>query len=437
MAKVNLKTINRLAIPAIVSGIAEPLISLVDTAVIGSLGTLELAGVGIASSFFLILVWTLAQTKTSISAIVSEHVGRNALEKIDQFIPQAIVLNFLLGTVCCFVTLFFSTTIFSFYDAEGALLDLTERYFHIRAIGFPLTLGTFAIFGVFRGKQNTRWAMEISLIGGGVNLVFDLLLVFGIEGFLPPLGVEGAAWASVIAQLVMFVFALFYLSKKTSQKMRRLLPADPLIHRFLSMSSNLFIRTIALNIAYFLAVKFATSYGNTYIAAHTIAMNIWLFSAFFIDGYASAGSALSGLLLGKNDFNSLYHLTIRLSKINLVISMILAMVYASCYSIIGPMFTSEKAVLVLFNAVFWMVILSQPINSIAFTFDGIFKGLGEAALLRNALLLSTFFGFVPAILVGHHYNMGLTGIWIAFIIWTAFRGGYLYFRFLKKYGAYR
>jgi putative MATE family efflux protein len=279
--------------------------------------------------------------------------------------------------------------------------------------------------------------MEISLIGGVVNLVFDLLLVFGIDGFIQPMGVEGAALASVIAQLSMLLLAIVYLLKKTQQPFRFGNKIDPLIGHFLIMSANLFIRTIALNTAYFLAVKFATSYGNAYIAAHTIAMNIWLFSAFFIDGYASAGSAISGKLLGQRDFGSLYRLAFKLVKINCIISVGLALLYAIFYSVTGKAFTSETDVLALFNAIYWMVIISQPVNAIAFTFDGIFKGLGEAALLRNALLASTFLGFVPAILIGHQTGLQLTGIWIAFILWTGFRGGYLYVSFRKRYIAHK
>ena len=147
--KITIKEINRLAIPAIIAGIAEPLISLVDTAIIGHLGTAELAGVGIATSLFTLIIWVLAQTKSAVSAIVSQHLGKNQLHRVKTLIPQAILLNLLLGLLFYLSTSALSSSLLSIFNAKGAVMQFAEEYYAIRAIGYPLTLATFGIFGVF------------------------------------------------------------------------------------------------------------------------------------------------------------------------------------------------------------------------------------------------------------------------------------------------
>lgn len=431
MQEITFKQINRLAIPAIISGIAEPIISLVDTAIIGHLGTVQLGAVGVASSFFLLIIWVLSQTKSAISAIVSQAYGANNMERIGGLITQATAINLLLGLLVIGLTVPFLDSIFKIYGANGVLLKHAKDYFEIRALGFPIVLVTFGLFGIFRGIQNTSWAMQVSIVGGVVNLLLDVLLVYGVEGIIPSMGVKGAAWASLSAQLVMLILTFYFFFRKTALTFSWSIKLHSELKKLASISGNLFIRTLSLNVAYFTAVKLATGYGAEYIAAHTIAMNIWLFSSFFIDGYANAGNAMSGKLLGAQDFESLKKLGKSISKVSVIIGAILGCVYLLCYPIMGSIFASDKQVIFQFNLIFWMVIISQPINGIAFGYDGIFKGLGEAKYLRNTLFLATFVCFVPVVLMGHYLDWKLLGIWLAFVLWMIFRGATLWWRFGK------
>jgi len=431
--RIGIKEINRLAIPAIMAGITEPLIGLVDTAFIGHIGSSELAAVGIAASFFSLVIWVLSQTKTAISTIVARSFGSGGLAGIRTLIPQAILLNLLLGGLFFAATNSLSTWIFEFYGAKGAVLSNADNYFSIRSSGFPLVLGTYAIFGVFRGLQNTGWAMVISLIGGGLNLLLDPLLIFGWDGIIPAMGVEGAAYASLCAQFAMFGLAIFYLLKRTQFNLALKFQLHPEIGLLLGMSGNLFLRTMALNVAYFLANRFATVYGDAHIAAHTIAMNIWLFSAFFIDGYANAGNALSGRLLGEKNPKAIWMLGKDLCRISVLISMGLSAFYGIGYFFTARIFTEDQEVILLFNSIYWLVIITQPVNAIAFAFDGIFKGLGHTAFLRNLLFLGTILVFIPAIYLGDHLGWQLHSIWIAFFCWMLIRSGVPALRFRKHF----
>ncbi|MGY5849302.1 MATE family efflux transporter [Salegentibacter sp. F14] len=435
-ASISFKNINRIAIPAIIAGIAEPLISLTDIAIIGNVeeNPVEaLAAAGIVGSFLSAIIWIVAQTKTAISAIVSQHLGANRLHAVKTLIPQAIYFNFGFSLVIYLSTALFAEAIFSAYNAEGLILSYSEEYYQIRALGYPLTLVTFAIFGVFRGLQNTLWAMKCSLAGAAVNIGLDFVLVYGIEGLIPPMHLKGAAYASLGAQTTMLIMALWFFFKKTPFHLKLSININPQLKGLLLMAANLFVRTAALNFAIYLANSYATGYGKNYIAAQSILMNIWLFFSFFIDGYANAGNAIGGKLLGARDYKSLWELSKKISKYAIFIALILMAICALFYNEIGLIFNKEVAVLALFSSVFWIVLLMQPVNAIAFMFDGIFKGLGEAKYLRNLLLVATFLGFTPTLLISDYFGLHLYGIWIAFFIWMLIRSSALVIKFRRKY----
>jgi len=434
--KISFKQINKLAIPAIISGIAEPLLSITDTAIVGNvdLNPIEsLAAVGIAGSFLSALFWILAQTRSAISAIIAQYLGANKLQEVKTLPAQIIIINIILSVVIYTITIFLVDEIFRLYNADGLILNYAVDYYKIRAIGLPLTLFTFSVFGVFRGLQNTYWPMIISIIGMLLNIVLDFILVFGIDGLVPAMHIQGAAYASVIAQGVMAVIALVLLLKKTPFNLKLTLPFNKEIKRLIGLSLNLFVRALALNIALYFANAYATKYGNNYIAAQTIAFQIWLFFAFFIDGYSSVGNIVSGKLLGKKDYKNLWKLSIKLTKYAVIIAFILGITCFIFYQPIGRLFTKEDVVLDAFYAVFWIVILMQPLNAIAFVFDGLFKGLAEAVTLRNVLLIATFLGFIPVLLIGDYFGLKLYGIWIAFTVWMFLRMIILVIKFRKKY----
>lgn len=436
LPKISFRQINKLAIPAIISGIAEPLLSITDTAIVGNIQvnpTEALAAVGIAGSFISAIIWILAQTRSAISAVIAQYFGANNLKEIQQLPAQIILINVILSLLIYALTVFFVENIFELYNASGLILEKSVSYYKIRAFGLPFTLFVFSVFGVFRGLQNTFWPMVISIIGASLNIVLDFILVFGIEDFIPAFEVEGAAWASVIAQGVMSLLALVLLLKKTPFSLKLKLPFHPEIKRLLSLSLNLIIRAISLNIALYMANAYATKYGANYIAAQTIAFQIWLFFAFFIDGYASAGNIMSGKFLGQKEYTKIWKLSSQLNRYTFFISLVLGMTCFMFYESIGMLFSKEKEVLSLFNSIFWIVLIMQPINAVAFVFDGIFKGLAEAVLLRNTLLASTFLGFIPVLLLGDYFDLKLYAIWIAFFVWMLMRGGILLIIFKKRF----
>mgnify|MGYP003630408652 CR=1 FL=1 len=430
------KNINRLAIPALLTGIAEPILSATDAAVVGNIdidATEALAAVGIVGSFLSALIWVLGQTRSALQAIIAQYLGAGKLDEIKDLPAQAIFLNIALSIVILLSTVFFIEQIFALYNASGLILQYCGEYYSIRVWGFPLTLFTFAVFGIFRGLQNTFWPMVVAIIGAALNILLDFLLVYGVEGYFPALNIAGAAYASLIAQAVMALLSLILLLQKTEVSLKLRLPLNPELYRLIGMALNLFVRTIALNLALYLANSFATGYGASYIAAQTILINIWLFSAFFIDGYAAAGNILAGKLLGAKDYSGLWNLSKKVTGFGLIVAVFLMIIAVFLYKPLGHIFSKEPEVIARYSALFFIIILMQPLNAVAFIFDGIFKGMGEMKYLRNVLLLATFFGFVPALFIGDYFGLKLYAVWIAFSVWMIIRGGALIIKFRKKF----
>ena len=433
---ITLKQINKLAIPALISGVSEPILSLTDAAIIGNMdynATESLAAVGIVTTFLSMLIWVLGQTRSAISSIVSQYLGADKLDEVKNLPAQAIFLITSLSVLIIAITYPFATQIFKLYNASDSILNYSVDYYHIRVFGFPFTLFTIAIFGTFRGLQNTYYPMLIAICGAVANIILDVVLVYGVEGVVSAMHIKGAAYASVIAQMIMAMLSAYFILKKTDIPLLVRLPFNPEIKRFALMILNLFIRTIALNVALYFGTSYATKYGTTYIAAYTIAINLWFLGAFLIDGYASAGNILSGKLFGAKDYKTLFDLNNKLIKYGIVVGLVIGVIGAVLYHPIGRIFTDDKAVLEEFYNVFWIVLAMQPLCALAFIFDGVFKGLGKMQYLRNVLLFSTLLVFIPVIFWMDELNYKLYGVFLAFTLWIIARGLPLIIKFRKTF----
>ena len=425
-----------MAIPALISGISEPILSLTDAGIIGNMdlnATESLAAVGIVTTFLSMLIWVLGQTRSAISSIVSQYLGADKLGEIKNLPAQAIFLITSLSVIIILATYPFASQIFKLYNASDLILNYSIVYYQIRVFGFPFTLFTIAVFGTFRGLQNTFYPMIIAIAGSVSNIILDIVLVYGIEGIIPALHIQGAAYASVIAQIIMAGLSVYYLLIKTDIPLLVRFPFNPEIKSFALMIVNLFIRTIALNVALYFGTSFATKYGPTYIAAYTIAINLWFLGAFLIDGYASAGNILSGKLYGAKEYKSLIDLSNKLIKYGILIGLTIAIIGGLLYFPIGSVFTDDQNVLNEFYNIFWTVLAMQPLCALAFIFDGVFKGLGKMQYLRNVLLFSTLLVFIPVIIATDNLGYKLYGIFTAFTLWIIARGLPLIIKFRKTF----
>ena len=433
---VKISDIQKLAIPALISGIAEPILSITDTIIVGNMdenATISLGAVGIVGSFISMLIWVFGQTRSVIASIIAQALGQKKLEEVKDLPAQGILIIILSSVLIILLTYFNSEGLFKIYNASGNLLKFCVEYFNIRVWGLPFTLLTIGIFGIFRGLQNTYYPMIIAIVGTILNIVLDIILVYGVEGFIDPMFIQGAAYASLLAQISMAFLAVILLYKKTNIKLALKFPFNPKIKSFMQMFGNLVIRTASLNVTLYFCNAFATKYGDEFIAAYTIAINLWFLVAFIIDGYSSAGTILSGKLYGEKSYGMLMKFGNDLTKIGVKIGIIMCIIGFIFYYPLGRIFNNDPVVLQEFYNVFWIVLVMLPLCSIAFIFDGVYKGLGWMKDLRNVLLFSTFIIFVPFVILFDHYELGLHGIFYAFTLWILSRSIPLIIKFRKTF----
>ena len=433
---VKISDIQKLAIPALISGIAEPILSITDTIIVGNMdenATISLGAVGIVGSFISMLIWVFGQTRSVIASIIAQALGQKKLKEVKDLPAQGILIIIFSSFLIILLTYFNSEGLFKFYNASGNLLKFCVEYFNIRVWGLPFTLLTIGIFGIFRGLQNTYYPMIIAIVGTILNIVLDIILVYGVEGFINPMFIKGAAYASLLAQICMAFLAVILLYKKTNIKLAVKFPFNPKIKSFMQMFGNLVIRTASLNVTLYFCNAFATKYGDEFIAAYTIAINLWFLVAFIIDGYSSAGTILSGKLYGEKSYGVLMKFGNDLTKIGVKIGIIMCIIGFIFYYPLGRIFNNDPVVLQEFYNVFWIVLAMLPLCSIAFIFDGLYKGLGWMKDLRNVLLFSTFIIFVPFVILFDHYELGLHGIFYAFTLWILSRSIPLIIKFRKTF----
>ena len=433
---VKISDIQKLAIPALISGIAEPILSITDTIIVGNMdenATISLGAVGIVGSFISMLIWVFGQTRSVIASIIAQALGQKKLKEVKDLPAQGILIIIFSSFLIILLTYFNSEGLFKFYNASGNLLKFCVEYFNIRVWGLPFTLLTIGIFGIFRGLQNTYYPMIIAIVGTILNIVLDIILVYGVESFINPMFIQGAAYASLIAQISMAFLAVILLYKKTNIKLVVKFPFNPKIKSFMQMFGNLVIRTASLNVTLYFCNAFATKYGDEFIAAYTIAINLWFLVAFIIDGYSSAGTILSGKLYGEKSYGVLMKFGNDLTKIGVKIGIIMCIIGFIFYYPLGRIFNNDPVVLQEFYNIFWIVLAMLPLCSIAFIFDGLYKGLGWMKDLRNVLLFSTFIIFVPFVILFDHYELGLHGIFYAFTLWILSRSIPLIIKFRKTF----
>ena len=433
---IKISDIQKLAIPALISGIAEPILSITDTIIVGNMAenaTISLGAVGIVGSFISMLIWVFGQTRSVIASIIAQALGQKKLKEVEDLPAQGILIIIFSSFLIILLTYFNSEGLFKFYNASGNLLKFCVEYFNIRVWGLPFTLLTIGIFGIFRGLQNTYYPMIIAIVGTILNIVLDIILVYGVEGFINPMFIQGAAYASLVAQVTMAFLAVILLYKKTNIKLAVKFPFNPKIKSFMQMFGNLVIRTASLNVTLYFCNAFATKYGDEFIAAYTIAINLWFLVAFIIDGYSSAGTILSGKLYGEKSYGVLMKFGNDLTKIGVKIGIIMCIIGFVFYYPLGRIFNNDPVVLEEFYNIFWIVLAMLPLCSIAFIFDGIYKGLGWMKDLRNVLLFSTFIIFVPFVILFDHYDLGLHGIFYAFTLWILSRSIPLIIKFRKTF----
>lgn len=401
------RAIWRLAWPALGALAADPLVSLVDTAFVGQLGRVELAALGINASVFSLAFVVFNFLAYGTTPRVGRAVGRGDRDEAGRVVMQALTLAVGVGAVALLVLQLFAVPILRGMGADAALMGPALSYLRIRAFAGPAVLIITAGHGAFRGYQDTRTPLVISLGLNAVNLVLDPLLIFGLDW-----GLAGAATATAVAQwcgALAFLWLLL-VQRRADLRVPLALPRLAALVPFLKIGWELAVRTFALIATMTLATAVAARVGTVAVAAHQVAAQLWLFLALVVDALAIAAQALVAKHLGAGDRAAARAVSGRLLVWGLGVGCVLGLSFWALRPVLPGFFSDDPATVAAVLSVFPFVAAMQPLNALVFVWDGIFMGAEDFRYLAKAMVGSAAAAAAVLLLV-LPMGWGLTGVW--------------------------
>lgn len=409
------REILRLAVPALGALVAEPLFLLADSAIVGHLGTPELAGLGVAGALLATTVSICVFLAYGTTAGVARRMGagdlRGALEQGIDGMWLALGLGILLAAMGA-VTAAPLIRVFG-ASAEAAPHALT--YLLVSLPGVPAMLVVLAATGVLRGLQDTRTPLVVAASAAALNVVLNLVLVYGVG-----LGIAGSALGTVIAQLLAAAAFTVVVVREARRLNASSRPNLSGVRVAVAAGVPLVARTVTLRAALLLMTYVATAQGTVPIAAHQVAFAIWTLLSLALDAIAIAGQAIVGRYLGAGDARSARAATRRMIEWGAAAGIVLGVLVVASRAAYVPLFTNDVAVRDLLGEVLLVAALSQPVAGVVFALDGVLIGAGDARYLARAGVL-TLAIFAPLALVVLATGSGLVALWWAFTAFMAAR----------------
>lgn len=411
------REILRLAVPAFLALVAEPMFLLADSAIVGHLGTTELAALGIASAVMGTLVSLCIFLAYGTTASVARQVGAGRTREALTQGVDGLWLATTLGLVASLVTVPLTRPLVRLFGPGADVEDQAVLYLRIALLGAVPLLLMLGATGVLRGLQDTRTPLVVAVAANGANVVLNLVLVYGV-GPWRGLGLAGSAWGTLLAQLGAAAALVWVVVQAAHREGASLRPDLGGIRAAGRAGVPLILRTLMLRASLLVMTYAAARQGDADLATMQLALTIWTFLAFTLDAVAIAAQAITGRYLGAGDADGARTVTRRMERWGWASGAVTGAGLAALAPFLGGLFTDDPAVLDLLVPVLLVAALAQPVAGIVFVLDGVLIGAGDAVYLAWAQLL-TLALFVPvALLVGER---GLTALWVAFGV--LFMGG--------------
>ncbi|WP_030615314.1 MATE family efflux transporter [Streptomyces sclerotialus] len=394
-----------LALPAFGALVAEPLFVMVDSAVIGHLGTPQLAGLGVAAALLTTAVSVFVFLAYATTAAVARRVGAGDLSAAIRQGMDGIWLALLLGAAVIAVVLPTAPWLVDVFGASGTAAPYATTYLRISALGIPAMLVVLAATGVLRGLQDTRTPLYVAIGGFSLNAVLNIGLVYGAG-----LGIAGSAWGTVIAQCGMAAVYLSVVVRGARRHGASLRPDTAGIRASAQAGVPLLVRTLSLRAVLMIATAVAARLGDADVAAHQIILTLWSLLAFALDAIAIAGQAIIGRYLGAGDVAGAKAACRRMVEWGIASGVVLGVLVALARPLFIPLFTADPAVQDVLLPALLVVAVSQPVSGIVFVLDGVLMGAGDGPYLAGAMLV-TLAVFAPVALAVPALGGGLTALW--------------------------
>ncbi|WP_329280799.1 MATE family efflux transporter [Streptomyces sp. NBC_00691] len=411
-----------LALPAFGALVAEPLFLMVDSAIVGHLGTPQLAGLAIAAALLSTAVSIFVFLAYATTAAVSRRVGAGDLQAAIRQGMDGIWLALLLGAAVVALTLPSAPWLIELFGASDTAAPYAVTYLRISSLGIPAMLVVLAATGVLRGLQDTRTPLYVAIGGFAANGALNVGLVYGAG-----LGIAGSAWGTVIAQFGMAVAYLVVVVRGARRHGASLRPDAGGIRASAQAGVPLLVRTLSLRAVLMIATAVAARMGDAEVAAHQIILSLWSLMAFALDAIAIAGQAIIGRYLGANDAEGARQVCRRMVQWGVLSGVVLGALLIVARPLFIPLFTGDTAVQDTLLPALLVVAISQPIAGVVFVLDGVLMGAGDGPYLAWAMLL-TLAVFAPVALLVPALGGGLTALWWAMTLMMSVRMATLWFR---------
>lgn len=423
------RDIRRLALPSLGSLLAEPLLIAVDSAMVGHLGTVSLAGLALASTVLTTLVGLcifLAYATTAATArLFGAGKKREALGQGIDGMWLAVGLGVLLAGVLILV----ARPFLGLFGPEADVLEESVRYLRSSSFGLPGMLLVLAATGALRGMGDTRTPLYAATAGALVNIPLNYLLIYPAG-----LGIFGAGAGTAIAQTFMGLWLGYVVLKSARRVGASLLPSGGGVLRSLRDAGPLIVRTLSLRAAILLQIAAATGLGTQALASNQITMTIWNFAAYGLDALATAAQILVGQGLGSGSRERVRTVLSRCLNRGFLYGGFLGVALFALSWFIPTLMSQDPAVRMLATYSLWIAAIALPIAAVAYMLDGVLIGAGDTGRLAWYMLASLA-TFAPAALAVMYWGQGKTGLillWASYaVLFMTVRGGTMLARVRK------
>jgi putative MATE family efflux protein len=421
------REILRLAVPAFLALVAEPLFLLSDAAIVGHLGTPQLAGLGIAAVVLQTVVGLCVFLAYGTTASVARHLGAGDLRAALAQGVDGIWLAVLIGALATVGGIVAAPTLVAAFGTGTEVADHARTYLSIAFLGTTPLLVMLAATGVLRGLQDTRTPLLVAVAGNGLNIALNLFLVYGLD-----LGIAGSALGSVMAQVLSAAWLVAVVVRAAREHDAPLSPDRAGITAAAHAAVALVVRTLALRacllVGTFAVTRVGAGNGDVNTAAHQVAITLWSFLAFALDAIAIAAQALTGRALGSGDVEHTRRLTRRMVRWGWGSGIVAGLALAGAAPWLGALFTDDAAVRAQLVPVLLVAALGQPLAGLVFVLDGVLIGAGDAKFLAWAGLV-VLAAYAPAALWAATLPHGLVAVWVAMtVVFMGARGVMLSWR---------
>lgn len=403
------RDILRLALPALGSLIAEPMFLIVDSALVGHLGVVPLAGLGIASAVLQTIVGLMVFLAYSTTPAVARRFGAGEHTGAVRAGIDGLWLALALGVVLAVVGSLATPWLVSLFGADAAVSEQAVIYLQLSMWGLPAMLIVFAATGLLRGMQDTITPLWIAGLGFALNALLNWLFIYGFGW-----GIAGSAAGTVVAQWSMVGAYAFVVGRLARRHEASLRPQRDGLRGSARAGGWLFLRTVSLRIAFLATVWVATALGTDELAGWQVAFTIFSTAAFALDALAIAAQALVGRGLGAGDEPFVRRVLGRTVAWGAWFGVLVGGVIAALSGVIGLVFTGSADVAALVQPALLVLAVAQPMCGVVFVLDGVLMGAGDARFLAIAggINLIPYFPALAAVWMVH--PTGATGLaWLA------------------------